>query len=90
MPIIALIIALLLPRTIIVLLFLFTSWFNGVFNGWIVPAIGFIFMPYTVLWYSVVVNWFGGQWGLWQILIMVIAVGFDFSHLFAGSKYYSE
>lgn len=74
-----LILGLFLPRVVIAVLYLFTGWFNGVFDTWIWPLLGFIFMPYTLLWYSVVVNWFGGVWGVPQLIVLIVAVFFDLS-----------
>jgi hypothetical protein len=74
-----LILGLFVPRIVIAVLYLFTNWFSGVFNTWIWPLLGFIFMPYTLLWYSVVMNWFGGVWGVLQIIVMVLAILLDLS-----------
>lgn len=65
---------LILPRITIVMLWFFSGWFNGVFEtrGW--PILGFLFMPLTLLWYSVVANWHGGMWEWWHVVIMVLAV----------------
>lgn len=70
---------LLLPRVTTLILYFFTRWFDGVFSTMLWPILGFIFMPYTMLWYSAVVNWNGGQWGAFQILVLVIAVIADLS-----------
>lgn len=71
------ILGLIFPRLTIALLWLFSGWFKGMFEHWIIPLIGFIFLPFTMLWYSVVMHWFGGTWGMWQILILILAVLFD-------------
>ena len=77
MPILIILIGLFLPRLVIVLLWLFSDWFSGVFGHFIIPILCFNFLPYTLLWYSAVINWFGGTWGIWQILIMILAVAAD-------------
>lgn len=79
MPILIALIGLALPRLAIFLIWLFSHWFSSVFNGWLIPLLGFIFLPYTLLWYAAVTNWFGGSWGFWQIAIMALAVLIDFS-----------
>jgi hypothetical protein len=43
------------------------------------PVLGFIFLPTTLLWYTVVLRWFGGQWTLWPIVGIVIALLIDLS-----------
>jgi hypothetical protein len=72
-----LILGIFLPRLAAALLYFFTGWFNGVFQTWYWPLLGFIFMPYTMLWYSVVMNWYDGTWGTFQIVVGVIAVAID-------------
>ncbi len=77
MPCLATIIALAAPRLVIALLWMFTSWFRGVFHTSIVPIIGFFILPTTVLWYSAVHNWFNGAWTFWPTVGLVIALAVD-------------
>ncbi|HEY0970365.1 MAG TPA: hypothetical protein VGE02_05250 [Gemmatimonadales bacterium] len=79
MPCFAVILALLVPRFTIAVLWIFTNWFRGVFDGLIWPILGFLFAPLTLLWYSVVQQWYGGVWGTWQIVGLVVAVLLDLS-----------
>jgi hypothetical protein len=79
MPLIIALIALITPRIVIVLLWLLTNWFQGMFATVLIPIIGFIFLPTTLLWYSAVQNWFGGEWTLVPIIGAVIAVLLDVS-----------
>lgn len=81
MPFLLLVVALFLPRVVILLLWLFSGWFAGIFHSAIIPVLGFIFLPYTLLWYSVVQNTTPGVWGVWQVVFLVIALLFDFSPL---------
>ena len=71
------------PRLVIVLLFIFSNWWGRAFNGFVIPVLGFIFLPYTLLWASVVTNWYGGEWGVLQIALLVVALILDFSPLSA-------
>ncbi|NQU42862.1 hypothetical protein HQ520_06220 [bacterium] len=75
----AAIIGLLVPRVLILVLWLFTTWFQGVFSIAILPVLGFIFLPSTLLWYSAVANWYGGHWGGLQIIGLIVAVIIDIS-----------
>jgi len=84
MPCLVVVLALAVPRLTTALLWLLTSWFHGVFDGWLWPLLGFLFAPFTLLWYSAVHNWYGGQWGPWQIAGLVLALLLDFSP--AGGK----
>lgn len=79
MPCLLAIFALFVPRVVIVLLWFFTDWFTGVFDSIILPILGFIFLPTTLLWYSVVINVYDGVWGPLQIIVAVIAVAIDLS-----------
>ncbi len=79
MPIFILLLALFVPRITIILLYLFTTWFNGVFSTILLPILGFIFLPLTLLWYSVVVHYFGGEWTTLSIIGLVVAVLIDLS-----------
>src|ERR1043166_2512229 len=71
MPLIIIFLALVVPRVVILVLWLLTPWFNGVFNSAILPVLGFLFLPLTLLWYSAVQHWFGGQWGAIPIIGLV-------------------
>jgi hypothetical protein len=83
MPLI--ILGIFLPRVTAAILYFFSAWFGGVFQTWYWPLLGFIFMPYSMLWYSAVMNWYGGVWGAWQIAVMVLAVLIDLSSNKKGS-----
>jgi hypothetical protein len=71
--------ALATPRLVIALLWLFTRWFSGLFSTPLWPVVGFVFLPTTFLWYTAVLHWFGGQWTLWPIVGLVIALIIDVS-----------
>ncbi len=77
MPCLAVVIALLAPRLTILLLWFFSRWFTGIFESLLLPILGFIFLPTTLLWYTAVQNWWGGEWGGLQIVGLIIAVLID-------------
>lgn len=79
-------VALLFPRVLIVILWFFTEWFSGVFDTLLWPILGFLFLPITMLWYSVVINNYAGQWTTVNIIVMVIAVLFDMGSWGGGYK----
>jgi hypothetical protein len=79
MPLMLLLFSLLLPRVAIVLLWLLTNWFQGMFQNLFWPVLGFIFMPLTLLWYSAVVRFFNGQWTWLAMGGLVLAVFLDLS-----------
>ncbi len=79
MPCLLAIFAVLAPRITIVLLWLLTEWFTGVFQGLLLPVLGFLFLPTTLLWVSAVHRWFGDQWTAGPIVGLVFAVLIDLS-----------
>jgi len=79
MPCLVIVLSLAAPRLVVVLLWLFTNWFQGLFSTILWPIIGFIFLPTTFLWYTAVQHWFAGQWTLWPVVGLVIALSIDLS-----------
>jgi len=79
MPCVLVVLALLTPRLVVALLWLFTHWFQGIFPSLLWPILGFIFLPTTLLWYTAVQHWFAGQWTLWPIVGLVLALLIDLS-----------
>ena len=79
MPCLLAFVALAAPRLVIVLLWLFSDWFQGLFTAALWPVLGFFFLPTTLLWYTAVQHWFGGAWTLWPIVGLVIALAIDVS-----------
>ena len=79
MPCLLTLLALATPRLVIILLWLFTYWFRGLFTTPLWPILGFVFLPTTLLWYTAVLHWFGGQWTLWPVVGLIIALVIDLS-----------
>lgn len=81
MPCLFAILALMTPRIVIVLLYLFSHWFAGVFkeSAFLWLALGFIFAPTTLLWYVAVIHWYAGHWTLVPMVGLVIAILIDLS-----------
>jgi hypothetical protein len=85
MPCLLVLLALIMPRLVVFLLWLFTNWF-GIFNTVLWPILGFIFLPTTLLWYTAVQHWFHGQWTLWPVVGIVIALAIDLSPARRGRR----
>jgi len=79
MPILLAVLALFIPRVVIIGLWLFTTWFVGVFGFILWPILGFLFAPTTLLWYTVVINVFGGTWDMIALGGLAVAVVLDLS-----------
>jgi len=79
MPCLLVVLALATPRLVIAVLWFFTNWFRGLFDTALWPILGFFFLPTTLLWFTAVQRWFDGQWTLWPIVGLVIALMIDVS-----------
>lgn len=79
MPCLFVLLALAVPRVVAVLLWFFTTWFQGIFSSLLWPVLGVIFLPTTLLWYTAVHHWWGGQWSLWPVVGIVVALMIDLS-----------
>lgn len=79
MPCLLIVLALAVPRGVILGLWFLTDWFEGMFDSLLWPVLGFVFLPTTLLWYSAVEHWFGGEWGLWPVVGLVVALVIDTS-----------
>lgn len=77
MPCLFVVLALAMPRVVVACLWLLSGWFKGMFPNPLWPILGFFFLPTTLLWYSAVQNWWGGRWGFWTIVGLVIALSID-------------
>ena len=63
--------ALLTPRFVIVLLWLFTNYLTRAFDSWLWPTLGFLFLPATTLAYAFAENRYGGVKDLGLVLVIV-------------------
>jgi len=79
MPCLVVLLAIAAPRVAIVVLYVFSTWFKGIFDSALWPVLGFFFLPATMLWYTAVHHWWNGQWTLWPIVGIVIALMVDLS-----------
>jgi hypothetical protein len=79
MPLLLALLALLAPRIAIVVVWISSAWFDGLFTSSLWPVLGFIFLPTSLLWYTVVLHWFGGVWSPWAIVGLIIAFIIDVS-----------
>jgi hypothetical protein len=61
------------PRVALVLMFLFTNYLHRAFDTFLLPLIGFLFLPWTTIAWAIAQNEFGGANG---IGLLVIVLGF--------------
>lgn len=85
MPCLLVILTLAFPRIAILLLYFFTNFFNGVFNTALVPALGFLFMPVTLLGYSWLTN-IAQPVDAFYLVVMFVAVLIDLGSFESGRR----
>ncbi|MCK6476047.1 MAG: hypothetical protein L6Q35_04365 [Phycisphaerales bacterium] len=76
MPCLLAILAFFLPRTVIVLLVIFSDYIGRAWQNDIWPFLGFFFMPYTTLAYAWAMNSTGKVEGI-QLITVILAVLLD-------------
>jgi len=64
------------PRFVMVILWIFTNYLSRAYEGWLLPLVGFFFLPTTTLAYAIAQNETQGlrSWGL---VLFVVAVLVD-------------
>ena len=76
MPCCLALIALVAPRLAIVLVFLFSDYLGTAYETWIVPFLGFLFLPLTTLAYAWAIHSRGSVQGF-ALAVVVVAVLID-------------
>jgi hypothetical protein len=85
MPCLLAIFALAFPRVVIVLLWLFTNFFHVLRADILIPVVGFIFLPLTLLVYTFILQAYGGHFGATQLVFLIVAAVFDLGLLHRGT-----
>ena len=73
------------PRIVLVLLWLFSDYLSRSFDGFVIPLLGFIFLPATTIGYAVAQNEFGGLNGL-GIVVLLVGLAVDIGLLGGGAR----
>jgi hypothetical protein len=71
MPCLLLVVGIAFPRLILALLFFFTRYLDGPYHGFLIPLLGFFFLPLTTLVYAVVINSGHHPDGIYLVAIIV-------------------
>jgi hypothetical protein len=66
-----------------VVLWIFTNYLGRAYDGWLLPFLGFLFLPTTTLAYAVAENETGG-FRSWGAVLVVVAVLLDLGTLGRG------
>ncbi|HMJ62237.1 MAG TPA: hypothetical protein VK493_10760 [Bryobacteraceae bacterium] len=86
MPCLLALLAVAFPRVAIVLLWLFSNFFTGVYQGILIPVIGFLLLPLTLIVYTYLAKTSGGHMTTAQFVFIFIAVVVDLG-LVGGGAY---
>lgn len=84
MPCIFALLAIAFPRVAIILLYLFTNFFTHVYHGIIIPVLGFLFLPLTLIVYTYLLN-IHSPLGTPQLIFLLIAVIVDLGLIRGGT-----
>ena len=85
MPCLLALLAVAFPRVAIILLWLFSNFFAGVYNGIILPVLGFLFLPLTLIVYTYLQKTSPGALGIQQLVFIFIAVVLDLGLVGGGT-----
>ncbi|MGD0228190.1 MAG: hypothetical protein ABSF71_38285 [Terriglobia bacterium] len=86
MPCLLTILVLIFPRVALVLMFLFSHYLGRAYHGFILPLIGFIFLPITTIAYAWMVNT-GRPIADINLVILIVAVVIDLGGLGSGEHH---
>lgn len=87
MPCLLVLIALLFPRVVLVLMWLFSNIIDRAYHGMLIPVLGFIFLPITTIVYA----WLAANnmpMNGFNLILIVVAVLLDAGSHGGGSRYY--
>src|SRR5262245_34530428 len=84
MPCLILIFVLAFPRVMLVLMFLFSNYLERAYHGYLLPLLGFVFLPLTTIVYAWLVNTKSPIEGL-NLIFLVLAVLLDAGGLGGGA-----
>jgi len=73
------------PRIVLFVLLLFTNYLSRAFDGFVLPFLGFLFLPATTLAYAIAQNELGGLNGL-GIIVVLIGLAVDIGLLGGGAS----
>jgi hypothetical protein len=73
------------PRLVIFLLWLFTNYLSRAFDGFLLPLLGFLLLPWTTIAWAIAQNEFSGANGI-GLLVIVIGVLLDIGVLGGGAR----
>jgi hypothetical protein len=85
MPCFLLILGLIFPRLVLALLFFFTHFLDRAYHGFLLPLLGFFFLPLTTLIYALIINSGYQVEGLYLVAIVICVIA-DLGLIGGGAK----
>ena len=76
MPCLAVVFVLAMPRFVMVLLWIFSDYLSRAYDGFVLPLLGFLFVPTTTLTFAVAENEVGGLRG-WGLALVIFGALLD-------------
>jgi hypothetical protein len=73
------------PRIVLFILWLFTNYLSRAYDGFLLPFLGFIFLPATTLAYAIAQNELGGVNGI-GLIVVLIGFAVDVGLLGGGAR----
>jgi hypothetical protein len=73
------------PRIVLFILWLFTNYLSRAYDGFLLPFLGFIFLPATTLAYAIAQNELGGVNGI-GLIVVLIGFAVDLGLLGGGAR----
>jgi len=73
------------PRLALFLLAVFTTYLNRAFDTFLIPFLGFVFLPWTTIAYAIAQNELGGLNGI-GLLVVILGVLADVGVLGGGAR----
>ena len=82
---VVLLLALVGPRVALALLWLFSDYLSRAYDGFILPLLGFFFLPWTTIAFAVAQNSLGGLNGL-GLVVVILGVLADIGAIGGGAR----
>jgi hypothetical protein len=73
------------PRIVLFILWFFTNYLSRAYDGFVLPFLGFLFLPATTLAYAIAQNELGGLNGL-GIVVVLVGLAVDIGLLGGGAS----
>ena len=73
------------PRIVLFILWLFTNYLSRAYDSFLLPFLGFLFLPATTLAYAIAQNDLGGTSGL-GLVVILIGLAVDIGLLGGGAR----